>query len=498
MLTNCILGDNYTYPFVFKACGRVGVLDKGQEVHCLTIKLGFEDDVFVQNSLVSMYCLCRKVAIARKVFDFIHVLVRDVVSWNSMISGYMQSGFSFDALKVFVEMLHDSYVRFNEVTLVSVLSGCGNLGFLKLGKNVHVLIIKAEFDMDAVLGSSLIDMYAKCGSMKDAEKIFEKVLDRNVVCWTSMIVGYTRLHLFKDAIELFRQMQLSGVVADAMLVASVISVCGNLGTLDQGRWVHSYCERYNIDMNLSVKNALIDMYSKCGDIDKAQEIFDGLSKGDVVTWTTMISGLAINGKSDEALSLFEKMENSSHVKPNEVTFLGVLSTCCHGGIVDKGFRYFRSMTENYNLIPRIEHYGCLVDLLGRANLLDEAQNFIRDMLVQPDVVIWRSLLFACRNHGNISLAEFAANKINELEPNGPGEHVLLSNTYASVSRWRDVDRIRKGAGVRKVPKQPGCSFVEINGIVHEFLAADDSHSQSHEIYETIFGINEVMKFDDFF
>ncbi|XP_071722499.1 pentatricopeptide repeat-containing protein At2g20540-like [Rutidosis leptorrhynchoides] len=440
MLCNGVLPDKYTFPFVLKACGRLVVLEKGQEVHCLSIKLGLERD----------------------------------------------------ALNVFVEMLNDTYVNFYEVSLASVLNACGNMGFKDLGRSVHGLIIKLEFSLHLILGSSLIDMYAKCGSMKDAHEVFDRIVDKSVVCWTSMITGYARLHLFKDAIELFRHMQLTGVMADAILVASVVSICGNLGTLDQGRWLHNYCKRNGIDMNLSVKNALIDMYAKCGDIKKAREIFKNLSKRDVISWTSMISGLAMNGKADEALSLFEQMEKSSHVKPNEVTFLGVLSACSHGGLVDKGFLYLRSMSGKYNLIPRIEHYGCMVDLLGRANLLDEAEKFIQDMPIHPDVVIWRSLLFACRNHGNVKLAEFAAEKINEIDPSGSGENVLLSNMYASVSRWSDVNRIRKGAAAWKTPKQPGCSIVEINGVIHEYFVADHSHSQSDAIYETIFGVSEAI------
>ncbi|GAV82793.1 PPR domain-containing protein/PPR_2 domain-containing protein/PPR_3 domain-containing protein [Cephalotus follicularis] len=492
-LCNDILPDNYTFPFVLKACGRLLVLHKGLEVHCLSVKLGFECEVFVQNALISMYSMCGVVEIARRVFYMIPVFVRDVVSWNSMVSGYLQSDCNLDALKVFVEMLGDPFVILDDVSLVSVFSGCGKMGFLDLGSNIHGLIVKNGFDLNVFSGSSLIDMYAKCGCMDDARKVFDRILDRNVVCWTSMIVGYAQLHMFKEAIELFREMQLGGIVADATLVACVLSASGHLGALDQGRWVHRYCEKNGIDMNLSVRNALIDLYSKCGDIEKSLEVFNELSKKDVISWTAMISGLAMNGKFDESLSLFVQMEKFSDVRPNEVTFLGVLSACSHGGFIDKGFHYLRSMTQIYNLTPRIAHYGCIVDLLGRANLLEEAESFIRAMPIQPDVAMWRSLLFACTSHGNVKLAELAASKIEELEPRSCGERVLLSNMYASVSRWSDVKRVRKSMADGKIQKHPGCSFIELNGFVHEFFVADNSHSQLEDIYETLIGIDKVLR-----
>ncbi|KAF2311602.1 hypothetical protein GH714_025188 [Hevea brasiliensis] len=354
-----------------------------------------------------MYSSCGKIEIARRVFDLVPIFIRDVVSWNSMISGYLQCDCSAEALKVFGNLLGDNCVRFDEVTLINALTASGRMGFLDLGKELHGLIIVNRFVLDVFLGSSLIDMYAKCGKMEDARKVFDKIPDRNLVCWTSMTVGYARLDMFKEGIELFREMQLAEVVADAALVASVISACGHLGALDQGRWVHAYCERNGIDMNLSVRNALIDMYSKCGEVEKARQIFN------------------------------EMMEMSSDVKPNEA------------------------------------------------------------MPVQPDVVTWRSLLFACRSHGNIELAELATNKIEELEPRKSEAQILLSHVYASASRWGDVNRVRKCMARQKIQKKPGCSFVEINGLVHEFFAEAESLSQMDVLYETNMQIHNILRSEGF-
>ncbi|KAB2608800.1 pentatricopeptide repeat-containing protein [Pyrus ussuriensis x Pyrus communis] len=437
-----LLPDNYSFPFLFKACGRLNLPHKGQELHAFTVALGLEIDVFVQNGLVSMYSACGLLHSARKVFDFLPVSVRDVVSWNSVVSGYLQSNRNRDALQVFEEMV--AFTRPDNVTLVSALTACGKMGCLHLGRQIHGLVFPGGFPLDVFLGS-LIDMYVKCGRMDDARRVFDRIEQRNVVCWTSMIAGYAQSRSFKEAIELFREMQLDGVEADAAMVACVISACGHSGALDHGRWVHTYCERSGFYTNISVKNALIDMYSKCGDVIRALEIFHEMSTRDVFTWTAMIT-----------------VEKGIDVRPNEVTFLGVLSACSHGGFVDKGFHYFRAIAEIYKLNPRIEHYGCMVDLLGRANLLNEAEKFIRDMPIQPDVVIWRSLLFACRTYGDVDSGESVAKRIEELEPRKFASRVLLSNLYASASRWHDVSRMRKGVALQGAQKQPGCSLIEVD------------------------------------
>ncbi|XP_075647006.1 pentatricopeptide repeat-containing protein At1g08070, chloroplastic-like [Castanea sativa] len=502
-LMRCLFGlflDRHSFPFLFKACARLSLSHKGQEVHSLTFKLGLQHDVFIQNALLSMYSFCGLLHSSRQVFDEIPLSVRDVVSWNSMVFGYIQGRCYWDALKMFDEMLKcDVNARPDEVTFINALTACARIGFLDMGRKIHVLLVQNEFVLDVILGSSLVDMYAKCGQMEHARKVFDTILDKNVVCWTCLIAGYAHSHLFKESIELFREMQARGVTADAATIACVISSCGHSGALDQGRWAHTHCERSGIHFNLSVKNALIDMCSKCGDIQRALKIFHALNltERDVFSWTAMITGLAMNGLSEEALSLFSQMEMSGGiVRPNEVTFLGVLSACCHAGLVDKGFHYFNHMTQSYNLKPRIEHYGCMVDLLGHSNLLAEAERFISAMPIQPDV-IWRSLLFASGSHGNIELAEFPAKRIEELEPKKCGARVLLSNVYASAWRWSDVKNMRKSMALRSIQKLPGCSFIEIDGVVHEFFVADDLHCQIYSIYETIIQINEVIQAEGF-
>ncbi|MQM18238.1 hypothetical protein Taro_051227 [Colocasia esculenta] len=368
--------DDYTFTFVLKAAARLGISRGGEQLHSLSLKLGFGFNVFVQNSLIHMYFACGMPVSARQAFDTMSHVIRDVVSWNSMISG--------------------------------------RIGAVEAGRQIHGLIMVNGFDLDFFLGSSLIDAYAKCGFVHESRRVFDIMPDKNTI---------------------------SKVKPDEATMASVISACGQLGALDQGRWIHAYCDISGLGLNLKIKNALIDMYAKCGDMKRALQIFHDLEHRDVFSWTAMISGLAMNGFSDKALDLFSQMESLSMVVPNEITFLGVLSACSHAGIVERGFYYFHSMTEAYNLTPRIQHYGCIVDLLGRARLVTEALSFIRKMPIQPDLIIWRSLLFACRNSKNVELAELAVRCITELEPRKPGVHVLLSNVYALASKWRDVNVI---------------------------------------------------------
>ncbi|WOL03888.1 hypothetical protein Cni_G12608 [Canna indica] len=483
--------DNYSFTAVLKAVATLALPQKGEKIHSLSVKLGLEHDTFVLNSLIRVYFVCGFDAAARRVFDSAPDSSRDVVSWNSLISGYSQKGMRREALLVFGDMVRKS-IAMDMITPVSALIACGRIGGIGPGRKIHALVVTYGFDLNCYLGSSLVNMYAMCGRAEDARKLFDRIPERNVVCWTSMISGYTQSGQFRESIELFREMQMEGIRADDPTIASVVSSCAQLGALAQGRYVHKYCDVNNIGKLLSVKNALIDMYSKCGDIQRAFQIFQALTQRDVISWTSMISGLAMNGYSQEALDLFSKMELSGEVVPNEIVFLGVLTACSHGGLVGEGYHYFNRMIDAYGLMPQIEHYGCIVDLLGRASLLEDAYKFIKEMAIEPDVVIWRSLLFACRAKGNIELAEYAAARILELEPRKFGGHVLLSNVYAVSSRWTDVNRVRGVMSHSNIQKLPGCSFIELNGVVHEFLATDRSHHQSDNIYELLSVINRHL------
>ncbi|GJN15594.1 hypothetical protein PR202_gb02519 [Eleusine coracana subsp. coracana] len=483
--------ENYSLNIALSAASRLPSVVIGGQLHALSLKLGLDSDTFVLNSLINMYSSCSYPYTARLVLDSAPQGACDVVSWNTIIAGYIQGGMPNKALQAFGQMAKEK-VNLDYVTLLNALVASAKTGNMKTGRLCHALVVVNGIDINCYLGSSLVTMYAKCGLVEDACKVFDGLHERNVVCWTSMISGYTQLGKFKEAVELFRHMQIAGVKADDATIATVVSSCAHMGALDLGCYVHAYCDFHGLGKELSVKNSLIDMYSKCGDVKKAYNIFCGLNKRDVFSWTTMIMGFAVNGLCVEALDLFAQMEGEGKVLPNEVTFLGVLTSCSHGGLVEQGYHHFHRMSTIYNLSPRIEHYGCMVDLLGRAKLLAEAKQFIKNMPIGPDAVIWRSMLFSCRACGEVGLAEYVAERIRELEPVKGGGHILLSNVYATTSRWIDVDKVRSCVDGSKMNKQPGCSFIEVNGYVHEFFAGDESHLETEAIYNTLFCINKLI------
>lgn len=483
--------DNYSLTAALSTAARLPSVVVGAQFHALSVKLGLDSDTFVLNTLINMYSSCSYPSTARSVLDSAPQGATDVVSWNTIIAGYLHGGMPTKALEAFGQMTKEQ-VKLDEVTLLNALVACARTCTAKVGRLCHALLVTNGFEINPYTGSSLISMYAKCGLVEDARKVFDAMPERNVVCWTSMISGYTQVGKFKQAVKLFRDMQISGVKADDATIATVVSSCGQMGALDLGRYVHAYCDVHGLGKGISVKNSLIDMYSKCGDIKKAHEIFRGLVKRDDFSWTVMIMGFAVNGLSGEALDLFAQMEEEGEVMPNEITFLGVLTSCSHGGLVEQGYHHFHRMSKVYGIAPRIEHYGCMVDLLGRAKLLAEAEQFIEEMPIAPDVAIWRSLLFACRARGEVGLAEYVAERVEELEPSRCGGNVLLSNVYATTSRWVDVNKVRTGMGRSRVSKRPGCSVIEVNGCAHEFLSGDETHLETEAIYNILLGINELL------
>lgn len=478
MLENGFLPDNFTLPFLLKACAQLQALREGEAIHVHAIKTGLETDVYVKNTLMRLYAVCGKIAVARKLFD--KIPDRDLVSWTTLISGYANMGFPREAIRVFLEMW-DADLRADEVTIVVVLSACSKLGDLDLGRKIHKYIDDNKVNLDIFVGNALVDMYMKCGDVDFAYKVFEEMPERNVVSWNSLISGLVQQGEFKEALAMFRQMQENCFKPDDVTLVGVLNSCANLGALELGKWVHVYIDRNQIKADSFIGNALVDMYAKCGSIDQALEVFSGMKCRDVYSYTAMIAGFAMHGQGERALSLFAEMSRVG-IKPDEVTFIGVLSACNHAGLVDEGHRHFEDMSRVYDLHPQLEHYGCMVDLLGRAGLLEEAVEFVRSMPIQPDSFIWGALLGACRIHGKVQLGETIGKHLLELEPERDGAYVLMSNIYASASRWRDVVKVRKEMKVRKVKKTPGCSMIELDCVVHEFRMGDKSHPKTREIY----------------
>ncbi|XP_008242743.1 PREDICTED: pentatricopeptide repeat-containing protein At1g08070, chloroplastic-like [Prunus mume] len=478
--------DRFTFPSLFKSCGD---LWEGKQLHCHSTKLGFVSDSYIQNTLMNMYSNCGCLISARKVFD--KMLEKSVVSWATMIDAYAQWDQPIEALKLFDKMESES-VGPNEVTLVNVLTACAKARDLKMAKRVHQYIEEYGFGNHLKLNTALMDVYCKCGCVLFARDLFDKMPEKNLFSWNIMINGHVEDSNYDEAFLLFREMQLKGEKGDKVTVVSLLLACSHLGALELGKWLHAYIEKEKIEVDVALGTTLVDMYAKCGSIDGALEVFRKLPEKDVMTWTALISGFAMCGQGKKALEHFHEMQMSG-VKPDAITFVGVLAACSHAGLVDEGILHFNSMHEVYGIQPSIEHYGCMVDILGRAGRIAEAEELIRKMQMPPDRFVLGGLLGASRVHGNLEAAERAAQQLLELDPDDDGAYVLLSNLYSSMKRWEEAKRIRELMAERNVKKAPGCSLIEVDGIVHEFVKGDSSHPQSTNIYEMLQDMIERLK-----
>jgi len=337
---------------------------------------------------------------------------------------------------------------------------------------------------NVVAWTSLVSGLARLGQVDRARELFDGMPERDAVLWTAMIDGYVQAARFREALEMFREMQYSNVTADEFTMVSVITACAQLGALEIGEWVRVYMSRQGIRMDVFVGNALIGMYSKCGSVERALDVFNGMHSRDKFTWTAIILGLAVNGHGEEAIDMFHRMISVSEA-PDEVTFIGVLTACTHAGLVHKGQEFFHSMTETYNIAPNVVHYGCIVDLLGRAGKITEALETIDQMPMTPNSTILGTLLAACRVHGNSEIGESVAERLIALDPENSTAYILLSNMYAKANRWEDVRRLREAIMKKGIKKEPGCSLIEMNGMIHEFVAGERSHPMSNEIYSKL-------------
>lgn len=343
-----------------------------------------------------------------------------------------------------------------------------------------------------VTSTAMITCYAKAGDLESARNLFDGMGDKDCVCWNAMIDGYAQHGRPDEALRLFRGMLRAGVRVNEVTAVTAVSAVAQMGSVETGRWVHSYVENNRIRFSVRLGTALVDMYSKCGSLEDACLVFDRIQGKDVVAWNSMIAGYAMHGRSREALDMFSRLK-ASGLSPTDITFIGVLNACSHAGLVSEGRELFRLMDKEYGIEPKIEHYGCMVDLLGRAGLVDEAYQLVQGMRVEPDPALWGSLLAACRLHKKMALGEMIANFLVNNGQANSGTYVLLSNIYAAVGNWKEVNRVRALMKENGVQKEPGCSLIEVDYKVHEFVVSDLSHPKSEEIYSMLEELNGLLK-----
>ncbi|XP_022758918.1 putative pentatricopeptide repeat-containing protein At5g09950 [Durio zibethinus] len=488
-----LMPSNYTIISALSSCASLRWSTLGQQIHGEGLKLGLDLDVSVSNALLALYANIGCLSECKNIFSL--MLDHDQVSWNSVVGALADSESSVsEAVEYFLDMRHTGLDP-NRITFINLLAAVSSLSLSKLSHQIHSLVIKYHLANDCSVENALLACYGKCGEMDECEKIFSRMSERrDEVNWNSMISGYIHNELLHKAVNLVWFMMQRGQKLDGFTFATVLSACASVATLERGMEVHACAIRACLESDVVVGSAIVDMYSKCGRIDYASKFFNMMPIRNVYSWNSMISGHARHGHGDKALKLFTHMKLEGQL-PDQVTFVGVLSACSHVGLVDEGFTHFNSMTEVYGLAPKMEHFSCMVDLLGRAGELDTMEDFINSMPMKPNVLIWRTVLGAsCRANGHkTELGRKAAEMLFDLEPQNAVNYVLLANMYASGGKWEGVADARVAMRKAAAKKEAGCSWVTMKDGVHVFVAGDKSHPDNDLIYAKLKELNRKMR-----
>lgn len=448
--------------------------------------LGF--DLFLATKLVNFYSVCDSLRNARLLFD--RIPKSNLFLWNVLIRGYAWNGPYEAAISLYHQMLEYGLAPDN-FTFPFVLKACSALSAIEEGRNIHEHAIRTGWETDVFVGAALIDMYAKCGCVGNAREVFDKIEERDAVLWNSMLAAYSQNGHPDESLALCNEMALAGLRPTEATLVTVISASADIAALPLGKELHGFSWRHGFEFNDKVKTALVDMYAKCGSVKVARNLFERLKEKRVVSWNAIITGYAMHGHATEALDLFEEMKEKS--LPDHITFVGVLAACSHGGLLDEGWTFFESMVRDYRIVPTIQHYTCMVDLLGHCGRLDEAYNLIMQMRAMPDSGVWGALLNSCKIHGNVELGEVALEKLIDLDPDDSGNYVILSNIYAQAGKWEGVARLRKLMIDRGIKKGTAYSWIEVKNKVYAFLSGDTSHPDSDAIYAELKRLEGRMK-----
>ncbi|KAI3790255.1 hypothetical protein L2E82_03171 [Cichorium intybus] len=472
--------DGFACTSVLTSCASLEAIEPGRQTHGYTIKTNLEKDEFVNNSLIDMYSKCNCLIDARRVFNGIPN--RNVIGYNAMIEGYSRHGNLYEALDLFREMRLKS-IDPSLLTFVSLLGVSASLTTLELSKQIHSFIFKFGISLDVFAGSALIDVYSKCSFTSDARQVFDEMSERDIVVWNAMLSGYTLVSENEKALKLYQELQISCQQPNEFTFVALIKAASNLASLSHGDQFHTQILKTGLNLDPFVTNALLDMYTKCGSKKDAQNLFNSTSFKDVVCWNSIILTYAQHGDGKKSLKMFKRMLNEG-IQPNYVTFINVLTACDHMGLVKEGFDHFQTMGK-FGISPGVEHYVCMVSLLGRAGRLYEAKEFIEKLPIRPPAIIWRSLLSACGVVGNVEIGKYAAEMAILGDPKESGSYVLLSNILASKGMWGEGMKVRERMEGNGVVKEVACSWIEVNNEVHVFIARDRSHREATLIYSVI-------------
>ncbi|MQM16910.1 hypothetical protein Taro_049872 [Colocasia esculenta] len=474
--------NEFLFGSVFSACGALRQLGCGEELHGLCLKFGWAGDSCAGCSLTDMYAKCGKLDSARKAFYQIDS--PDSIAWNSIISAFAYEGDPNEAMFFFSEM-RDSGAKPDDLTVRCLLCAFKTpLSFVQ-GQVVHSYIVKIGFCTNLEVCNTLLAMYTKCSDISLVFDLFKEMNSKDFISWNTILTACLQHNQLEEVFRLLKPLNEYGCKLDQITLNILLSACSELAYLEMGYQIHSYALKVGLEADLMITNGLIDTYAKCGSLEDAGKLFMFVgNKYDVVLWSSLIVGYAQSGYGKEALDLFNDMKRLG-IRPNHVTFVGVLSACSHVGLIDEGRHYFEKMESDYGVLPTREHYSCMVDLFARAGQLREAEAFINKMPFQPDVVVWKTLLASCRAQGNLEIGQRAAEGILRLDPFNSAAHVLLCNIYASAGRWHEFAELRKSMKTNGITKVPGKSWIKVNGHVRVFTVEDKSHPETEDMYRML-------------
>ncbi|CAN6439868.1 unnamed protein product [Victoria cruziana] len=466
MVTAGVLPNSVTIASVLPACCDMGLSKAGKSIHCYMIVHGYKANVYVDTAILDMYMKCDSLEDAFNVFD--RMSERNVVSWNAMINGYVQVGELQGAIKMFKKMKHAG-ISIDNFTISILLRICAEMGCLIQGTSIHAHVIKYGFQNSSHVGTLMMDMYRKCGNVEGASQVFDLLPCKDVVSWSTILSIFSDIGDGDRAIELLDEMLASGITFDSVSMMEYLSLCSRLGALSRGECLHGLMTKIGLETGALAGTALINMYSKCGNLSSARSYFDQMDRKDVVSWNAMITGCGINGCGDEAIDLFWRMK-SLGFQPNQSTFMSILSACSHARLVEQGLEVFEHMVEESSLVPDMQHYACIIDLLGRAGHLHAAYQLVKSLSLEHDVDVLGVLLGACKVYGETAIGAEISGKFFELDPSDAGCYVLLSNWYAGLKDWNKVEMVQDLLRLKGLKKEPGCSMIEIGGSFHAFFS----------------------------
>ncbi|KAK1394232.1 Chlororespiratory reduction 2 [Heracleum sosnowskyi] len=485
----------HTYELLILSCSRQNSLSDAGIVHRRLIHDGFDQDPFLATKLIDMYSHLDSLERARKVFD--RIRRRTVFVWNAIFRALSLKGNGEEVLELYRRM-NAIGVRSDRFTYTYVLKACVvgewlSWGLSK-GREIHAQILRHGYESHVHVMTTLVDMYARLGCVDDACFVFNEMTERSVVSWSAMIACYVKNGMSLEALELFREMmvQSDDLLPNSVTMVSVLQACTALAALEQGKLIHAYVLRKGLDTVLPVTSALVTMYARCGELELGRRIFDQMDRRDVVSWNSMISSYGSHGFGRKAIDLFNEMV-SSGTKPSLISFVSVLGACSHEGLIEEGKSLFQSIRKDHGTSPCVEHYACLVDILGRANHLDEAAKIIVDMRIEPGPKVWGSLLGSCRIHCNVEFAERAFKRLIQLEPTNAGNYVLMAEIYAQAGMWDEVTRVKDLLETRGIQKLSGCSWIEVKRKIYSFMSADELNPQNEQIHALLLKLSTEMK-----